>query len=75
MNKLLKKEAYIVIFLLLLLTHKVFAQHVDDSWCGIKCILAVCRYYGITPDPARVNRLFRYHPDGMSMYQLSRILV
>ena len=69
-----KKAGIFCLFSLLLPSHNLFAQRADDSWCGIRCILAGCRYCGITPDPGRTNRLFRNHPDGISMYQLSRSL-
>jgi ABC-type bacteriocin/lantibiotic exporter with double-glycine peptidase domain len=64
-----------ILCLLLFLTHNLFAQCKSvDYLCGIKSILVVYRYFGIAPELRETSRLIRKYPDGMNMYQVSRIL-
>jgi hypothetical protein len=73
MTNLFKKAG--IVCLLLFLTHNLFAQcNREYSLCGIKSILVIYKHFGITPELRETGRLIRKYPDGMSMYQLSRIL-
>lgn len=66
------KIYFFILFLIFINSFSLFSY--TDSLCGIKSLLVIYKHYGIKPDFKEISNLIRKYPNGMSMYQLYKIL-
>ncbi|MCM8807696.1 MAG: DUF1573 domain-containing protein [Candidatus Omnitrophica bacterium] len=71
-DRKIRKRIFFITFFLI--TNYLSSQYQLDSLCGIKSLLVVYKFYGITPDYKEINSLIKKYPDGISMYALYKIL-